>query len=73
MNLIDIRELSKRLSVSKFTIYSWVSRGRIPYVKTGRLVRFDPDEIDTWINEHRVKQEQIWQGGRVRGTRRKGE
>ena len=52
--LIDVKELSERLSISTGTIYNWVSqaeRGRGPlkngkgYRKIGRCVRFDWDEI----------------------------
>ena len=27
---------------------------RIPYIKWGHLLRFDPDEIETWISRHHV-------------------
>ena len=61
VSLIDVKELSQRLSVSKFTIYCWVSQGKIPHVKIcGRLVRFDPREVETWINEQRVKPNEVW-------------
>jgi len=43
--LIDINELSKRLSIPKGTIYNWVYLPRIPYVKAGRSLRFDPDDV----------------------------
>ena len=43
--LIDINELSKRLSIPKETIYNWVYLHRIPYVKAGRSMRFDPDDV----------------------------
>jgi excisionase family DNA binding protein len=43
--LIDINELSKRLSVPRGTLYDWVYLHRIPFVKAGRSLRFDPDEV----------------------------
>ena len=43
--LIDINELSKRISVPKGTLYNWVYLHRIPFVKAGRSLRFDPDEV----------------------------
>jgi hypothetical protein len=27
---------------------------RIPYIKWGHLLRFDPDEIDAWLDTERV-------------------
>ena len=44
--LIDINELSRRLSIAKGTLYNWVSQGRLPFKKIGRCVRFDWDEIE---------------------------
>lgn len=43
--LIDIDELAMRLSIAKGTLYNWVYLKRIPYVKAGRCLRFDPDEV----------------------------
>jgi excisionase family DNA binding protein len=45
-SLIDIIELSRRLSIAKGTLYNWVSQGRVPFKKIGRCVRFDWDEIE---------------------------
>src|ERR1035441_943750 len=45
INLIDINELAKRLSIPKGTLYNWVYLRRIPFVKLGRALRFDPNEI----------------------------
>lgn len=44
--LIDIDELSSRLNIAKGTLYNWVYLRRIPFVKLGRALRFDPNEID---------------------------
>ena len=43
--LIDIDELATRLSISKGTLYNWVYLKRIPYIKAGRCLRFDPEEV----------------------------
>ena len=43
--LIDINELSRRLSIAKGTLYNWVYLRRIPYIKAGRCLRFDPDKV----------------------------
>ncbi len=48
-HLIDINELSSRLRIAKGTLYNWVYLRRIPYVKLGRSLRFDPNEIDRII------------------------
>jgi len=43
--LVDIDELAARLSIAKGTLYNWVYLKRIPYIKAGRCLRFDPDEV----------------------------
>ncbi|MGO9616684.1 MAG: helix-turn-helix domain-containing protein [Bryobacteraceae bacterium] len=45
ITLIDINELSRRLSIAKGTLYNWVYLRRIPFVKAGRCVRFDYQEV----------------------------
>jgi excisionase family DNA binding protein len=49
--LWDIGELGKRASVKVATLRKYVARREIPFVKVGRLVRFRPSEIETWISQ----------------------
>lgn len=49
---LGVEELATILSISKNTIYSWISQRKIPYIKVGRLVRFDAKEIDRWLKEN---------------------
>ena len=52
---LNYQELAEKLGIAVPTLYSAVSRGQIPHVRfSGRLVRFDAEEIDRWIAEHRV-------------------
>ena len=46
---LTVEELAERLKIAPGTIYNWVSRGEIPYVKIGRAVRFRRADIDAWI------------------------
>lgn len=50
---LDIATLAGRLQVRRSTLYAWAERGSIPHLKLGRLLRFDPDEIETWLKSHR--------------------
>ena len=52
--LIDIKELEQYIGVSRNTIYSWIWLKQIPYVKAGKLVRFDLKSIDEWIQDRAV-------------------
>lgn len=53
--IMDIDQLSKKLRVSVSGIYTWVNQRKIPFVKVGRLIRFDSDEIDKWLKEKKVE------------------
>jgi hypothetical protein len=44
--LVDITEMSRRLgNVAVGTLYNWVYLRRIPFIKCGRCLRFDPEEV----------------------------
>lgn len=49
MRLFDIKQLSEILNVKPKTIYDWTHKGQIPYIKIGRLLRFDLNDIERWI------------------------
>jgi excisionase family DNA binding protein len=52
-DLISPEELSQGMRVAQVTIYQWVRRGVIPYLKIEALVRFDPQEIQAWLEGKR--------------------
>lgn len=58
--LLNINELSEYIGLSTNTIYSWVSQRRIPYVKCGRLTKFDIQRIDEWIKESSVEEKKFY-------------
>ena len=47
--LLSIGQLSQQLGISVKTLYGWVYLRQIPYVKMGRLVKFDSRDIEKWI------------------------
>ena len=51
--LIDIAAVAQRLGVQVRHVRRLVHERRIPYVKWGRLVRFDPAEIEAWLDHAR--------------------
>ncbi|TYL50061.1 helix-turn-helix domain-containing protein [Nocardioides sp. BGMRC 2183] len=50
--LLTIDDLAKVANVPRNTVRSWVRENRVPYLKAGQLVRFDPDEIRAWLRRH---------------------
>lgn len=53
-HLLDIEHLANYLGTSRRHIPRLVAERRIPYVKVGRLVRFDPAEVAAWVDSRRV-------------------
>ena len=51
---IGIKECSGLLGITKATLYVWVCRRKIPYLKVGRLVKFDVKDIDEWLKRNYV-------------------
>ena len=57
--LININELSEYIDLSISTIYSWVSQRRIPFIKCGKLTKFDLERINDWIEESSVEEKKF--------------
>lgn len=54
--LIDLTGAADRLGVSLRYVRRLVAERRIPYIKLGHLLRFDPDEVDAWLERARVSE-----------------
>ncbi len=52
---MDIEAVAGWLSTSTRHIRRLVAEKRIPFVKVGHFVRFDPDDIVRWIQEQKVQ------------------
>jgi excisionase family DNA binding protein len=49
MKLMTIHELSEMLQVKTKTLYQWAELGQIPCIKLNGALRFDLDDILSWI------------------------
>lgn len=52
--LLTIQEVANYTGLSVHTLYAMVSQRRIPYVKVGRLTKFDLRLLDDWLKQHTV-------------------
>ena len=52
--LISVPEAAAYTGLSPHTIYTMDSQRRIPFVKVGRLVKFDVELLDKWIKQNTV-------------------
>ena len=48
--LMDKKDLALKLKISEATIDRWRTKG-LPHIKLEKIIRFDWDEVETWIQE----------------------
>ena len=53
--LLDTKQTAELLGVKEATLRDWVWRRKIPFVRIGGLVKFEPTAIDRFIQENRVE------------------
>lgn len=54
--LLDVKALAVKLSISQGHIYRLATEKRIPFLRIGTLLRFDPAVIDAWLDNRKVEQ-----------------
>ena len=54
-SFLTVEELAEMLRVEVRTVYSWVSKGSIPFRKAGRRTVFLLDEIMEWTEEQSLR------------------
>lgn len=53
--LLTMDELAERLGVAQRHVRRrLVAEKRVPYLKVGRFIRFDPAQISAWLESRRV-------------------
>ena len=52
--LVDIPTVAEALGVTVRHVRRFVAERRIPHVRVGHFIRFDPGDVRRWIDEHRV-------------------
>ena len=52
--LITIKEAARYTGLSICTLYTMVGQRRIPFVKVGRLVKFNVPALDEWLRKQTV-------------------
>ena len=55
-NLIGPETASELLGIEIATVYTWVSRRKIPFVKVGGALRFRPSALEAWLKDREHKE-----------------
>jgi excisionase family DNA binding protein len=45
------KQAAKRFGVSARTIDHWISKGYLPYLKIGRMIRIPMSDAESWLKE----------------------
>jgi len=53
--VFSIDEVADYIGFQKASIYGLINRKSIPYIKCGRLVKFEKSQIDLWLQSKRRK------------------
>ncbi len=53
--LLSIDQAAEYMGLSKRTLYRMVSQRRLPFLKIGRLVKLDLDQLDKWIGKQAIR------------------
>ncbi len=53
--LLDSDAVARALGVTRRHVQRLVAERRIPFLKMGRFVRFDPVALNVWLDQQRVE------------------
>jgi excisionase family DNA binding protein len=53
-NLVDIQTVARSLGISMRQVRRFVAEKQIPFVRVGHLIRFDPEDVNDWVDARRA-------------------
>ena len=56
---LNIKETSTLLDIKISTLYCWISQHKIPYIKIGKLVKFDTYDIGKWLETKKIAEKKL--------------
>lgn len=51
--LLTVKEVMALLGVSRSWLYDAATRGALPCIRLGGMLRFDPDQLEQWLRQLR--------------------
>jgi excisionase family DNA binding protein len=53
--MLTVKEAAYRLSVTKRTIWQWISDGRLPAKRIGKWIRIHPDSLASMMRDYEAR------------------
>jgi excisionase family DNA binding protein len=53
--LLDVDQAAEHLTVTPRFVRTLVAERRVPFLKVGKFVRFDVDDLDAWLDRCKVE------------------
>lgn len=50
---LSVEQVAQRLGVPRSWVYTQAEAGKLPAVKLGKYVRFNPEELEKWLLQQR--------------------
>jgi excisionase family DNA binding protein len=50
INYLNINDVSKKLNIAKSTLYAYVGKNKIPFIKLGGKLLFPESDLTNWLN-----------------------
>lgn len=47
--LLGVKQVAELLGSHPMTIYGWVAEGRLPHLRVGGRIKFDPNVVADWL------------------------
>ncbi len=58
-SLLTVKQVSEWLNLKPSTLYLWASQDKIPCRRLHGLIRFDPEEIQKWVDASRSSSDPV--------------
>lgn len=72
MRIVTVKDLSAIIKVKEKTLYQWAELGQIPSIKMNGSLRFDLDDIETWLKNCKKELHSSYNPFAQAGSLRKG-
>ena len=53
--LMTAKQVANLLNCRTSSVYAWANAGKIPALKLNGILRFDPMEIDIWVQQSKIE------------------